>query len=131
VHVAPLAAVIESRTKVVAPFTRTEEIARKFHLGTSTSLIVADLHDVATAEHARPAPRSCAGGRTPSTPAPAADLGVDLAGLAEQIRRHPDRYRVRDEGGFGLLFDTRSHDVFLLEETEFSSLSGNLVGALS
>ncbi|MGH3824095.1 MAG: radical SAM protein [Pseudonocardiaceae bacterium] len=123
---APLAEVLESRRGIAAPFTRTEEVARKFHLGATAPLILTDIHDVATTEHGRPAPHSREGG-APSVPAPAADLGADLAALAKRIRQNPCRYRLREEEGFALLFNTHNHDVHLLDNTEFSCLSADLV----
>lgn len=131
VHTAPMAAVIESRRKVAAPFARAEEVARKFHLGASTPLVLADIHDVAIAEQGPTAPHSSGGSsRSPGLP-PAAALGTDLGGVAQRIRGNPGRYRLRKEEGFALLFDTRSHDVCLLNGAEFSSLRPDLVGVRS
>ena len=131
VHAPPLVAMIESCSGSTTPFTHTEEVARKFHLGTSAPLILADIHDVAAAEDGRPAPHTLFDRPISAAPAPAAALGVDLGALAETIRREPGRYRVREEDGFTLLFDTRRHDVYLLTRAEFSSLGLDLVGVRS
>lgn len=130
-HTTPLHEVIESRSEIVPPFARSEEAARKFHLRASAPLILADIHDVATTEQGHAAPHNRVGGPTTSAPVPAADLGIDLDGLAVRIRRDPGRYRARVEDGFALLFDTRGHDVSVLNETEFHRISADLVEVAS
>jgi len=130
VYDSPLTSVIESHPGQCVPFTREEEIARKFHLGTSTPLILADRHDVVAAENGRLSPHIPGGRPTPATPAPAAALGIGPGDLAERVRRDPRRYRVRKENGFALLFDTRSHSVTLLDDAEFSLLDRDLTGVL-
>ena len=64
----------------------------------------------------------------PTVAAPAAALGISQGDLAEHVRRDPERYRVRKEDGFALLFDTRSHSVTILKDTEFRLLNKDLTG---
>jgi hypothetical protein len=132
INTEPLGESIESRP-ATAPFARAEELARKFHLHTNAPLILRDLHDVANAEAGNPVPCVADAGSdtVASVPAAAADLGADIAGLAARIRAHPGRYRVREEDGFALLFDTRSHDVCLLTDAEFTILGADLVKVAS
>lgn len=113
-----LTAILESRAGIAVPFARNEEVARKFHLGANLPLIVADQADVASAEsHALTEPPA-ATGDSGAGPAAAPTLGVELPRLADAVRRDPRRFRLRAEDGFAMLFDTRSHDVNLLNSEE-------------
>lgn len=117
-----LSRILSERVHISA-FTRAEEVARKFQLDADASLIVADRSDIDNVEYGH-ATRPL-GAVLDDVPVPTA-LGVNLADLKERVQQAPDRYRVRPEDGFALLFNTRSHEIHMLTDTEYRSLSPEL-----
>ncbi|MEV5832862.1 radical SAM protein [Nocardia sp. NPDC052112] len=129
-HRAPLTTIARPQGATPTPFSRPEELARKFHLNATDPLILADIADVAVQDrHHEHTP-----GSVHSAPSPdigvAPDLGIDLTELRNRIRANPSTYRFRAEAGFALLFNTRSHDVHILDHTETASLATELAGVL-
>lgn len=109
----------------VDAFTRAEEVARKFQIGTDASTILADLADIHAVENRQTIwPASPVLGSVP-VPAP---LGIDVTDLADRVRQAHKNFRLREEDGFALLFNTRSHEVHVLTDTEYPCLVPELVG---
>ncbi len=116
--------ILDQPTQQVSAFTRTEEIARKFQLGADAGLILADRSDIEAIEHgwaAAPTQQL-----TDDIPVPM-PLGIGLGDLGRRIRQTPERFRIRHEQGFALLFNTRSHELHVLTDDENRSLEAALV----
>lgn len=109
----------------VSAFTRTEEVARKFQIAADASTILADLaeiHAVENRQTVRPT-----GPVLDTVPVPDS-LGIDVADLSEHVSRSPRDFRIREENGFAMLFDTQSHEIHVLTDTEYLSLAAEMVG---
>lgn len=122
-----LESVLGPRAQAIPAFSRAEEVARKFHLGATDPLILTDITQVAVAESAHV---EVADGQfaTVQGSVVAPDLGVDIAVLGAAVRAKPEAYRLRQEAGFVLLFDTRSHEISILAQGEVRELARDLVG---
>lgn len=119
----PLRQILATAPAVV-PFSRSEEVARKFRIGADSPLIRADHHDIETPD--RP------GDGPVGTPVPVAEpLGVSLASLAGAITETPGRFLARAENGFTLLFDTGSHRIHILDPDEREFLADAWAGVRS
>ncbi|WP_029892922.1 radical SAM protein [Nocardia brasiliensis] len=119
-----LSQILEEPIQQVSAFTRAEEVARKFRLDANAGLILADLDDINATENGEDATQ------TPQTfvadvPVPT-PLGIGLDDLAGRIRETPDQFRIREEEGFTLLFNTHSHEVHVLTDGENRSLTQEL-----
>ncbi|WP_169814233.1 radical SAM protein [Nocardia mexicana] len=118
-----LSEILTSRARTAAPFTRPEEVARKFHLGADAPMILADLDDICAVEKRDRPLHPAITGRAIPAPQP---LGTTLDDLTRALRSTPDRYRLRREDGFTMVFDTVSHDLVLLEAHEAATLDAEL-----
>jgi MoaA/NifB/PqqE/SkfB family radical SAM enzyme len=128
IHRTPLTTIAHS-SQAPAPFFRPEELARKFHLNATAPLIRADIADVTTVEDScahHPQPAAIDGGPAAPEFLSAADLGSDIAELSSRITHAPDRFRIRHEAGFALLFDVRTHEVNILNDREVTTLTADL-----
>ncbi|WP_378733957.1 radical SAM protein [Nocardia brasiliensis] len=119
-----LSHILDQPAQQVSAFTRTEEVARKFHLGADAGLILADLGDINAIEHGQAAAPAQQLADDIPLPVP---LGIAVHDLGHRIRQTPDNFRIRQEQRFALLFNTRSHELHVLTDDENRSLRAALV----
>ncbi|MFF3226402.1 radical SAM protein [Nocardia suismassiliense] len=116
----PLSQILGQPVQQVSAFTRTEEVARKFRINAGAPLVLTDLHDIGAVE--RGAPVTPVQDVARDIPVPDR-LGIDVDELGRMVRRFPSRYRLREEDGFALLFNTRTHEVHVLDDDDYLSLA--------
>ncbi|MDP3900175.1 MAG: radical SAM protein [bacterium] len=130
INQAPLSQLIQGYSATInealrTQFSHSEEIRRKFHVSATQEDVLSDITDVRCTETGFGTDTCDAqiSRQADEIVLPAA-LGINLDDLKILIAANPDRYRLRREDGFWLLFDTTTFNVCILNNQEILEVKG-------
>lgn len=120
----------ERQQFVTSRFSGEEEKRRKFHLGASPEGI---LYDRQTVQDQDAPYRGPAQAPLKQRDDPSRKLDVifampphDIQPLLNKVASEPTKFRLREEDGFGIIFDTNTFDITLLQQNEIAPFKNTI-----